>query len=152
MATYQTVTSDDKIDVAPDLARATESLRAAATLHKAGLAADSVTRAHQAMIHAERALLCTEKRCPQDVHGVHRMATLHFLQTDLIPREHLAAVERTAILRARADDLPHGRISAAESAEALEAASAFVAAAEAWLRHERFIPAAAAAAATDGAK
>lgn len=142
MATYQTVTSDDKIEVAPDVARAMESLKAAATLHAAGLSADAVTRAHQAAIHAERALLCTEKRCPQDVHGVHRMATLHFLQTDVIPREHLAAVERLAILRSRADDLPHGRISAAESADALEAASAFVAATQAWLRHEGFIPAA----------
>lgn len=139
MATYQSVTSEDRIDVAPYVARARESLHAAAVLRDAGLAGDAATRAHQACVHAECALLATEKRSPQDVRGVHRMATLHFLQTDQIPREHLAAIERLAVMRSRADEIPGGSVSADEAAESVELATAFLAAASAWLRAEGFL-------------
>jgi uncharacterized protein (UPF0332 family) len=139
MATYQSVTSEDRIDVAPYLGRAADSLRAATALRDAGLAADAATRAHQACVHAERALLATEKRSPQDVRGVHRMATLHFLQTDQLPREQLAAVERLAVLRARADDLPQGALSADEAAESVELATAFLGATADWLRANGFL-------------
>ncbi|MCE9637481.1 MAG: HEPN domain-containing protein [Planctomycetes bacterium] len=139
MATYQTVTNEDKIDAAPFVSQANETLRAAALLRDAGLAADSATRAHQACIHAERALLATEKRSPQDVHGVHRMATLHFLQNGQIPRAHLAAVERLAVLRQRADDVPLGRVTGEDAIEAVAAAREFVAAVETWLVRNRFL-------------
>ena len=133
MATYQTVTNEDKIDVAPYVAQANETLRAAVLLRDAGLAADSATRSHQACVHAERALLATEKRSPQDVRGVHRMTTLHFLQNGQIPREHLAAVERLAVLRQRADDVPQGRVTGEDAIEAAAAAHAFLAAVETFL-------------------
>jgi len=139
MATYQSVTSEDRIDVVPYLDRAKASLRAAAALRTASLPADAATRAHQACVHAERALLATEKRSPQDLRGVHRMATLHFLQTGQIPREHLAAVEKLAVLRARADDLPAGAVTAEDAGEALECAAAFVAAVEEWLAANGFL-------------
>jgi uncharacterized protein (UPF0332 family) len=138
MATYQSVTPEDRIETGPYTDRAKASLRAAAALRAAGLDGDSVTRAHQACVHAERALLATEKRSPQDLRGVHRMATLHFLQTGQVPREHLAAVERLSILRARADDLPLGAVTAADAGEAVELAAAFVAAVEEWLAANGF--------------
>src|SRR5947207_5465272 len=106
MATYQSVTSADKIDVGPHLARARESLRAAEMLRDAGLAADCVSRAHQACVHAERALLAVEKRSPPDIRSVHRMCTLHFLQNGQIPERQLAAVEALLELRCDADDQP----------------------------------------------
>jgi uncharacterized protein (UPF0332 family) len=139
MATYQTVTQEDRIVVVPFLEQARETLRSAALLRDAGLAADSATRAHQACVHAERALLATEKRSPQDARGVHRMATLHFLAAGQLPAEHLAAVERLGVLRQRADDVPLGRVTADDSIEAFAAARAFVDAVEAWLRPRGFL-------------
>src|SRR5262245_18624051 len=62
MPTYQSVTSEDRIDVLPHVERARDALRAAELLVGAGLAADAATRAHQACVHAERALLAVEKR------------------------------------------------------------------------------------------
>jgi len=139
MATYQTVTQEDRIVVLPFVEQARETLRSATALRDAGFAADSATRSHQACVHAERALLATEKRSPQDARGVHRMATLHFLQTDQIPREHLAAVERLAVLRQRADDVPLGRVSGDDATLALAAAQSFVDAVETWLRSRGFL-------------
>jgi len=144
MATYQSVSSEDRIDTGPYLDRAKASLRAAAALRTASLFGDAATRAHQACVHAERALLATEKRSPQDLRGVHRMATLHFLQTGQVPREHLAAVERLAILRARADEVPLGEVTASDAGEAMELAAAFVAAAEEWIAANGFAGGAAA--------
>lgn len=133
MATYQSVTAEDRIDASPHLARARASLRAAELLRDAGLGEDSVTRAHQACVHAERALLAVEKRSPPDVRSVHRMCTLHFLQNGQIPAEHGAAVERLMALRAQADDQPLRAVGAEEAAGAAASAAGFVAAAERWL-------------------
>jgi uncharacterized protein (UPF0332 family) len=133
MATYQSVTSEDKIDVAPHLARARESLRAAEMLRDAGLAADCVSRAHQACVHAERALLATEKRSPPDVRAVHRMCTLHFLQNGQLAAEQHAAADRLLELRALADDQPLRRIDHDAAADAVSAAESFVHETEQWL-------------------
>lgn len=142
MATYQTVTAEDRIVCGPYLDQAEETLRAATLLRDAGLAADAATRAHQACVHAERALLATEKRSPQDAHGVHRMATLHFLGAGQLPAEHLAAIERLAVLRQRADDVPLGRVTADDAIEAVAAARSFLDATAAWLRDRGFLAAA----------
>ena len=138
MATYQTVTSEDRIEVAPYVARCRETLRAAAVLRDGGFHADAVSRAHQAAIHAERALLATEKRMPPDVRGVHRMTVNHFLQpvTELAP--HLAPLDRLSILRSRADDLADAPLGHDDAAEAVAVAEAFAAAALAWLRDNGF--------------
>src|SRR6185503_19649003 len=133
MATYQSVTAEDRIDVAPHLVRARDSLRAAELLRDAGLAADCVGRAHQACVHAERALLATEKRSPPDVRAVHRMCTLHFLQNGQLPAAQQAAVEHLFELRALADDQPLRAIDHDAAADAVTAAMAFVAETEAWL-------------------
>jgi len=133
MATYQSVTAEDKIDVAPHLSRARESLRAAEMLRDAGLAADCASRAHQACVHGERALLATEKRSPPDVRAVHRMCTLHFLQNGQLAAEQLAAVDRLFELRERADDQPPRAISHDSAADAVEHAKSFVADVEKWL-------------------
>ena len=127
MATYQSVTEKDRIDVRPHLECAAETLRAAEVLVREGLPGDAVTRAHQACVHAERALLATEKRSPPDVRSVHRMATLHFLQNDRLPPQGLAAVEHLWELRCRVDDLPLARVAPDEAEQALAAARSFVA-------------------------
>lgn len=138
MATYQTVTAEDRIVVGPHVEHARETLRAALLLRDAGLAGDAATRAHQACVHAERALLATEKRSPQDADGVHRMARNHFLQSGQVPAEHLDAIERLAVLRQRADDVPLGRVTPDEAFEACAAAEAFLSAVETWLRANGF--------------
>ncbi|MCG3136124.1 MAG: hypothetical protein HMLKMBBP_03952 [Planctomycetes bacterium] len=139
MATYQTVTSEDRIDARPHLGRAKESLRAAETLRDGGFHADCATRSHQACVHAERALLATEKRSPQDIRGVHRMAALHFLAAGQLPSAHLAAVERLQILRERADDLPLRGVTAEDAADSVDLAAEFVAACEEWLARHGFL-------------
>src|SRR5687768_13960693 len=111
MATYQSVTGEDRIEVGPHIERARASLRSAELLSEASLCADAVTRAHQACVHAERALLATEKRSPPDARSVHRMATLHFLQNDEIPPRGLETVEHLSVLRSRADDLGAGEVT-----------------------------------------
>lgn len=143
MATYQTVTSQDRIDAAPHLERAKESLRAAEALRDGGFHPDCVTRSHQACVHAERALLATEKRSPQDIRGVHRMASLHFLAAGQLPAAHLAAVERLQTLRERADDMPLRGVSAEDAADSVSLAGEFVAACEGWLAGHGFLGAAA---------
>jgi uncharacterized protein (UPF0332 family) len=139
MATYQSVTAEDKIDVAPHLARAKDSLRAAETLRDAGLAADSASRAHQACVHAERALLATEKRSPPDVRAVHRMCTLHFLQNGMLSAEQHRAADRLFELRAMADDQPLREVSHDAAADAVAAAAGFVSATEAWLASAGYV-------------
>ena len=57
MATYQSVSASQVIRVTPHLERAAASLKAAELLLGEGLNEDSVTRAHQSTVHAERALL-----------------------------------------------------------------------------------------------
>ena len=126
MATYQSVTDADVIVVAPHVQRARDSLRAADLLRDAGLAADSVTRAQQACVHAERALLATEKRSPQDPRSVHRLAAQHFVGNDQLDRGHLTRLERLLALRERADAQPLREITADECAEAIDDARAFV--------------------------
>jgi uncharacterized protein (UPF0332 family) len=127
MATYQSVTADDRIDVAPHLERASASLRACELLHSEGLHADALTRAHQATVHAQRALLTTEKRAPNNVRDVQRLAALHFLATDQLDRGYEVSLADLALVRARADDQPACEIEAAESDRALGLARAFLA-------------------------
>jgi uncharacterized protein (UPF0332 family) len=133
MATYQSVTAEDRIDVGPHLVRARESLRAAELLRDAGLSADCVSRAHQACVHGERALLATEKRSPPDVRSVHRMCTLHFLQNGQLAPDRLAAVERLLELRERADDQPPRPIGHDAAADAVASAREFIDDVDAWL-------------------
>ena len=138
MATDQSVTAADRIDVAPHLVRARESLRAATLLRDAGLAADCVSRAHQACTHAERALLAVEKRSPPDVRAVHRMCTLHFLQNGQLPAAQHAAADRLLELRALADDQPLRALDHDAAADSVTAAEGFLDAAEQWLVREGY--------------
>jgi uncharacterized protein (UPF0332 family) len=133
MATYQSVTEGDVIVVAPHLDRARASLKAAETLRDGGLSADAATRAHQAAVHAERALLATEKRSPQTIRDVHRLATLHFLHNDQLDRGYAETIDRLGTLRQRADDLPDGTVPAEDAAWACEAAGSFLAEVEEFL-------------------
>ena len=139
MATYQSVSPDDKIDCVPHLERAQASLKAAEVLRDAGLTADAVTRAHQSTVHAERGLLATEKRSPQDPVSVHRMAVSHFLGNDLVATGQRDALERLLVLRRRADDQPLADISVEECADAVAAAAAFLSDVESHLTGEGYI-------------
>jgi uncharacterized protein (UPF0332 family) len=130
MATYQSVGAADRIDVAPHVARARDSLRAATLLAEADLAADAASRAHQACVHAERALLATERRAPPDFRSVHRMCALHFLQNGEVDEEHLGAIERLAELRSRADDQPAATVSPDDARGAIATARRFADAVE----------------------
>ena len=133
MATYQSVTSGDRIVTTPHVERAQRALEAADLLHCEGFHADAVVRAHQSVVHGERALLSTEKRSPSTVWSVHRLATNHFLGNGQIDAAHLARVEALARLRSHIDDQPEGDVTPEETKEALDAAHAFGADVEVWL-------------------
>jgi uncharacterized protein (UPF0332 family) len=134
MATYQSVTTGDRIVTTPHVERAHRALMAADLLHEKGFHADAVVRAHQSVVHGERALLSTEKRSPTTVWSVHRLATNHFLGNGQIPAEHLERIEAMARLRSHIDDQPEGEVTADEAREALDHAHAFGSDVEAWLK------------------
>ncbi len=126
MATYQSVTEADRIVVRPHLDRARDSLRAAELLRDAELHGDSAARAHQSTVHAERALLATEKRSPQTPRSVHRLTMQHFIENDLLDRRHAAALDGLAALRVTADEVPASSLTDDESAAAIATATAFL--------------------------
>lgn len=136
MGTYQTVLKGDVIVVEPYLERARASLRAAELLLAEGLLADAVSRAHQSTIHAERALLATEKRSPNELRSVHRLAAQHFLGNDLLDRAHLAALDELFVLRNRADAEPDADFDADAGTASVAAATAFLADVTAFLEGE----------------
>ena len=127
MATYQSVTKGDVIDVAPHLERARRALSAAELLLREDYLPDAVARAHQSTVHAERALLATEKRSPATAWSVHRLATNHFHQPGQVPGEHLARIEALAELRVRVDEQPAGGADGDVAARALDTARDFLA-------------------------
>jgi uncharacterized protein (UPF0332 family) len=127
MATYQTVVAGDVIVVKPYLVRAQASLKAAELLQAEGLFEDAVSRAHQRSLHAERALLATEKRSPNDPRSVHRLASQHFLGNDYLDRTHMERLDLLFVMRNRADAQPDFEITADECAEGIGSATSFLA-------------------------
>ncbi len=119
MATYQSVTTGDVIDVAPHMDRAARALAAAELLAREGFFADAVVRAHQSTVHAERALLATENRSPSTTWSVHRMATSHFHGRDELSRNHAPDLEALAAQRARVDEQPVGDADAPDAENAV---------------------------------
>jgi len=138
MATYQSVTKGDRIVTTPHVERARRALGAAELLQREGFLPDAVVRAHQATVHAERALLSTEKRSPAHAWSVHRLATNHFLGNGQIEAAHQGRIEALARLRAHVDEQPHGDATADETDEALATARGFLAAVESWLHEHGF--------------
>jgi len=138
MATYQSVTKGDRIITTPHVERARRALAAAELLQREGFHADAVVRAHQAVVHGERALLSTEKRSPATAWDVHRLATNHFLGNDQIDRAHLTKIEELAQHRTHIDEQPQADATPAEATEALAVSRAFLADVETWLHAHGF--------------
>ncbi len=139
MATYQSVTKGDLIDVSPHVERARRALAASERLVVEGFCEDAVARAHQSTIHAERALLATEKRSPNTIWSVHRLAAQHFLLNDQLDRGHATALEAVAALHAHVDEQPLGQADAGEAEGAVGTARAFLSDVEAWLGEQGFV-------------
>ena len=133
MATYQSVTKGDRIVTAPHADRARRCLAAAELLLRDGFAPDALVRAHQSTVHAERALLATERRTPPTAWSVHRLAVAHFIQPGQIDPAFQARIDALASLRSLVDEQPRGDADAADATAAVETARAFLAAVEAWL-------------------
>jgi len=133
MATYQSVGKHDRIVTAPHMERAQRALEAAELLQREGLHADAACRAHQATIHAERALLATEKRSPTSIRAVHRLAEQHFVKPGQVDPDFVPRLQALGDLRAAIDEQPLGDADSAQAATALATARDFVAATDHWI-------------------
>jgi len=128
MATYQSVGKNDRIVTTPHMERARRALDAAALLHREGFHADAACRAHQATIHAERALLATEKRSPTTIRNVHRLAEQHFVKPGQVDPAFLPRLQALGNLRSSIDEQPLGEADPDEAETALATARDFLAA------------------------
>jgi len=138
MATYQSVGKNDHIVIAPHMERAQRALHAAELLQLEGFFADAACRAHQATIHAERALLATEKRSPTTIRNVHRLAEQHFVKPGQVDPAFLPRLQALGNLRAAIDEQPTGDADTETAETALATARDFLAATDHFLGDHGF--------------
>ena len=89
--------------IVSELARADESLRAAAVLVDAGLLHDAESRLYYAVYHAAVALLLTENLEPRSHAGVASLFGLHFVKPGRIDPDDGRLLVRMQKYRAEAD-------------------------------------------------
>jgi uncharacterized protein (UPF0332 family) len=121
------VTEENKrTNIAAELARADEALRAAVVLSDAGLLLDAESRLYYAIYHAAVALLLTEGVEPRSHAGTLGLLGLHFVKTGRLSPEHGRLFARIQKYRIEAD---YGRdfvLSAAGIREDLAACEGFI--------------------------
>lgn len=129
------MTRDDEVENARlELARARESLQAAATLVDASLWNDAISRAYYAAFHAATALLFSEGLQARTHSGVHDLVYLRFVQPGVLGRDlarDFAALQRR---RENADYSTTVRFDGEAAREELAAATRLVGAIDALLR------------------
>ena len=133
MATYQSVGKNDHIVTEPHMQRAQRALDAAELLAREGFPADAACRAHQATIHAERALLATEKRSPTTIRNVHRLAEQHFVKPGQVDPGFLPRLAALGSLRSSIDEQPLGDADVEDANAALATARDFLKATADWI-------------------
>ena len=92
-----------RANIASELGRADESLRAAAVLIEAGLLHDAESRLYYALYHATVALLLTEGLEPRSHAGVASLLGLHFVKTGRVDPGDARLLLRIQKYRVEAD-------------------------------------------------
>jgi uncharacterized protein (UPF0332 family) len=133
MATYQSVGKHDQIVTGPHMERAERALAAAVLLQREGFHADAACRAHQSTIHAERALLATEKRSPTSIRTVHRLAEQHFVKPGQVDPAFMPRLQALGDLRSAIDEQPAGEADAELGKIAIATAEDFLTATADWI-------------------
>lgn len=84
-------------NIAEEVARAEESLRAAKALLELGLHADSISRSYYAVFHVLRALILSRDIEPKTHAGAIHLFNQEFVRTGVVPNSHnrlLAGLQR----------------------------------------------------------
>ncbi len=127
-----------RTNVAAELARADEALRAASVLLREGLYNDSISDAYYATFHAVRALLFTLGEEPRSHRGALHLFNLHFVRTGKFEARHLSAFAQAQYDRTSADYGAVRRFSRDEAASELTLANEFIQAVRGYLKGEGF--------------
>lgn len=128
-----------KENIADEVARMGQSLRAAEALLDLGLHADAISRAYYAAFHAVRALLLARGLEPKSHQGALHLLNTEFVRIGLLPSSHnrlLAGLQRS---RELADYDAAIAFSAEDAAGELQAARAFLEDALELLRREGWV-------------
>jgi uncharacterized protein (UPF0332 family) len=122
------VTGDNKrVNIASELARSDECLRAAGVLVEAGLLHDAESRLYYAIYHAAVAALLTEGLEPRSHAGVSSLLGLHFIKTGRLDADDGRLFARIQKYRVEADDSRDFVITGPALREDLAACAGFVA-------------------------
>jgi len=120
------VTGDNRRrNIAEEVARAEESLRAAKALLDLGLHADSISRSYYAVFHVLRALILSRDIEPKTHAGAIHLFNQEFVRTGVVPNSHnrlLAGLQRA---RELADYDAAVSFSAEDAAAECDAATSF---------------------------
>ena len=128
-----------KRNIADELARADQALRAARALLDLGLHADSVSRAYYGALHCLRALLLSRGLEAKTHAGAIHVLNTEFIRAGILPSSHnrlLAGIQRS---RELADYDAAVRFSKDDAEACLQDAEAFRTDAVTFLRNESWI-------------
>ncbi len=131
---------NQRANVAEELARSAEALRAAEALVDLGLGRDAMSRLYYALYHATLALLLVEGLEPTTHHGLLGQFGMHFIKTGRLPGDLAATLRRIQAYRESADYTRGFVLTEDECRRELDAGRAFVATARDWLRQAGFSP------------
>jgi uncharacterized protein (UPF0332 family) len=122
------VTGDNiKANVAEEIARGEECLRAADHLCDGGFYNDAVSRAYYAAFHWARALLLTKGVDPRSHRGVMQLISLHFVRTRALSAEAAAALSQLGTFRELSDYNSSTDFTASEARAEIQRAQSFMA-------------------------
>jgi uncharacterized protein (UPF0332 family) len=110
----------------PHRQRAQEALKAAETLHGAGLHADAVSRAYYASLHGAQALLAARGWSAKTHDGVRSLLAAHFVKTGELSVEASRAFAHAAADRDDADYDADAVFDAHSSQQSVEHARRFL--------------------------
>lgn len=135
------MTSDNRRrNIADEILRADESLRAAEALLALGLNADSVSRTYYALLHYVRAALLSRGVEPKTHSGVLHLFNVELVRSGLFPSAHNRVLSMVQRGRELADYDAAVVFSADDARAHLEDARRFIAEVRAFLRAAGFLP------------
>lgn len=115
-----------RANLAEEIARGEECLRAAEHLFAGGFFNDAVSRAYYAAFHWARALLLTKGIDPKSHRGVMQLISLHFVKDGVLPAEAAAALSQLGAFRELSDYNSSADFSAANARAEISRAQAFM--------------------------
>jgi uncharacterized protein (UPF0332 family) len=128
-----------KKNIALEVARGREALRAAEMLLAGGLLADAVSRAYYAAYHFARALLLTGGEEPRTHGGVDRLLQRDFVRTGTLGADVALLFSRLQKYRQDADYSPEFVFTPTAATTEVAAARTFIGAVESLLHAQKWI-------------